>query len=121
MLCDFRSNTPNYWLSDLAYIGNSGVLTDVCVVFPALSLIEEGYEVFAVTDASGTFSNQTREAAHKRMMQNGVQLMSWVAVAGELQRDWRRDIEGFGSIWGDHIPGYWCLLQGYESQRSGQA
>ncbi|KFY84725.1 hypothetical protein V500_09036 [Pseudogymnoascus sp. VKM F-4518 (FW-2643)] len=33
----------------------SGVLTEVCVAFPALSLIEQGYDVFVVTDASGTF------------------------------------------------------------------
>lgn len=93
----------------------SGVLTEVCVAFPALSLIEQGYDVFVVTDASGTFAEHTREAAHKRMVQAGCQLLNWAAVAAELHRDWRRDIEGFGAIWRDHIPGYWCLMQSYES------
>ncbi|OAX80660.1 hypothetical protein ACJ72_05004 [Emergomyces africanus] len=92
-----------------------GVLTEVCVAFPALSLIEQGYDVFVVTDASGTFAEHTREAAHKRMVQAGCQLLNWAAVASELHRDWRRDIEGFGAIWRDHIPGYWCLIQSYES------
>ncbi|PTB34800.1 uncharacterized protein TrAFT101_010769 [Trichoderma asperellum] len=98
----------------------SGVLTEICVSFPALSLIEQGYEVFVVTDASGTFAEHTREAAHKRMAQQGVQLLNWVAVAAELHRDWRRDIEGFGSIWGDHVPGYWCLMQSYNTAKQGQ-
>ncbi|KAH8124798.1 hypothetical protein ACSS6W_007562 [Trichoderma asperelloides] len=98
----------------------SGVLTEICVSFPALSLIEQGYEVFVVTDASGTFAEHTREAAHKRMAQQGAQLLNWVAVAAELHRDWRRDIEGFGSIWGDHVPGYWCLMQSYNTAKQGQ-
>lgn len=93
----------------------SGVLTEVCVAFPALSLIEQGYDVFVVTDASGTFAEHTREAAHKRMAQAGCQLLNWAAVAAELHRDWRRDIEGFGAIWRDYIPSYWCLMQSYES------
>ncbi|PHH77059.1 hypothetical protein CDD82_3687 [Ophiocordyceps australis] len=95
----------------------SGVLTEVCVAFPALSLLEQGYDVFVVTDASGTFAEHTREASHKRMVQNGAQLMNWAAVAAELHRDWRRDIEGFGSIWTDHVPGYWCLMQSYTSAK----
>lgn len=99
---------------------NSGVLTEICVAFPALSLIEQGYEVFVVTDASGTFAEHTREAAHKRMAAAGCQLLNWAAVAGEIHRDWRRDIEGFGAIWRDHIPGYWCLMQSYEAAQKAE-
>ncbi|OJI98020.1 hypothetical protein ASPVEDRAFT_185241 [Aspergillus versicolor CBS 583.65] len=98
----------------------SGVLTEICVAFPALSLIEQGYDVFVVTDCSGTFAEHTREAAHKRMAAAGCQLLNWAAVSGELHRDWRRDIEGFGAIWRDHIPGYWCLMQSYESAGKAQ-
>ncbi|EAW11925.1 isochorismatase family protein [Aspergillus clavatus NRRL 1] len=93
----------------------SGVLTEVCVAFPALSLIEQGYDVFIATDASGTFAEHTREAAHKRMVHAGCQLMNWAAIAAELHRDWRRDIAGFGKIWTDHVPGYWCLMQSYQA------
>ncbi|KAK4034625.1 Isochorismatase-like protein [Parachaetomium inaequale] len=95
----------------------SGVLTEVCVAFPALTLIEQGYDVWVVTDASGTFAEHTREAAQKRMAQAGVQLLNWAAVGAELQRDWRRDIEGFGKIWEDHVPVYRCLLQSYNAVR----
>lgn len=93
----------------------SGVLTEVCVAFPALSLIEQGYDVFVATDASGTFGEHTREAAHKRMAAAGCQLMNWAAIAAELHRDWRRDIEGFGKIWTEHVPAYWCLMQSYQT------
>ncbi len=76
----------------------AGVVTEVCVAFPVLSALEEGYEVFVVTDASGTFNQTTRDAAWDRMSQAGAQLMTWFAVGGELHRDWRNDIEGFGGL-----------------------
>ena len=90
------------------------------MAFPALSLIEQGYDVFVVTDASGTFAEHTREAAHKRMVAAGCQLLNWAAVAGELHRDWRRDIEGFGAIRTEHIPGYWCVMQSYQAAQQGK-
>src|SRR5690554_4236146 len=49
----------------------AGVVTEVCVAFPTLSALEEGYEVFVVTDASGTFNQTTRNAAWNRMSQAG--------------------------------------------------
>ncbi|MDF9759702.1 nicotinamidase-related amidase [Peribacillus simplex] len=55
----------------------AGVVTDVCVAFPALSALNAGYEVFAVTDASGTVSKQVADAALARMAHGGVQLMNW--------------------------------------------
>ncbi len=68
----------------------AGVVTEVCVAFPALSALEEGYEVFVVTDASGTFNEITRHSAWDRMSAAGVQLMTWFGLARELHRDWRR-------------------------------
>ncbi|CAM5494197.1 isochorismate family cysteine hydrolase YcaC [Rhodanobacter lindaniclasticus] len=84
----------------------AGVVTEVCVAFPALSAIEAGYDVFVVTDASGTFNQITRDAAWNRMSQAGVQLMSWFAVASELHRDWRNDVEGLATLLNNHIPDY---------------
>jgi nicotinamidase-related amidase len=55
----------------------AGVVTEVCVAFPALSAIEEGYDVFVVTDASGTFNAVTRHSAWDRMSIAVVQLMTW--------------------------------------------
>lgn len=88
----------------------AGVLTEVCVAFPALSALDEGFEVFVVTDASGTFNEATRYAAWTRMSAAGVQLMNWMAVASELHRDWRKDIEGFGKLLSSHLPAYKNLI-----------
>jgi nicotinamidase-related amidase len=91
----------------------AGVVTEVCVAFPALSAVEEGYEVFVVTDASGTFNEVTRHSAWDRMSAAGAQLMTWFGVACELHRDWRNDVEGLGALFSNHIPDYRNLMTAY--------
>jgi len=91
----------------------AGVVTDVCVAFPALSALEAGYQVFVVTDASGTFNQSVRDAALMRMVAAGAQMMNWFSVACELHRDWRNDIEGLGKLLADHIPNYRNLMTSY--------
>ena len=91
----------------------AGVVTDVCVAFPTLSALAEGYEVFVVTDASGTFNTTVQQAAWSRMNQAGAQLMNWFSVACELHRDWRYDIEGLGNLLSQRIPNYRNLMNGY--------
>lgn len=93
----------------------AGVVTEVCVAFPALSALEEGYEVFVVTDASGTFNPLTRQSAWDRMSAAGAQLMTWFGVACELHRDWRNDIEGLGALFSAHIPDYRNLINSFSS------
>ncbi|HPA18443.1 MAG TPA: isochorismate family cysteine hydrolase YcaC [Verrucomicrobiae bacterium] len=95
----------------------AGIVTEVCVAFPALSAIEAGYQVFVVCDASGTFNKTTREAAWARMSAAGAQLMTWFAVACELHRDWRNDIEGIGALFANHLPNYRCLINSYLAQQ----
>jgi nicotinamidase-related amidase len=91
----------------------AGVVTEVCVAFPALSALEEEFEVFVVTDASGTFNELTRHSAWDRMSAAGAQLMTWFGVACELHRDWRRDIEGLGELFSHHIPDYRNLINSH--------
>lgn len=99
----------------------AGIVTEVCVAFPALSAIEEGYEVFAVTDAAGTFNQTTRDAAWSRMEAAGVQLVSWFGAACELHRDWRNDIDGLATLFSNHLPSYRCLIGSYEAaKKAGQ-
>ena len=93
----------------------AGVVTEVCVAFPALSALEEGFDVFVVTDASGTFNPITRDAAWSRMSAAGAQLMNWFGVACELHRDWRNDVEGLAKICSDHIPDYRNLMTSYNA------
>lgn len=95
----------------------AGVVTEVCVAFPALSALEEGYEVFVVTDASGTFNHTTRESAWSRMSNAGAQLMTWFGVACELHRDWRNDVEGLGRLFSNHLPAYRNLITSYNAKR----
>ena len=91
----------------------AGVVTDVCVAFPTLSALAEGFEVFVVTDASGTFNTTVQQAAWARMSQAGAQLMNWFSVACELHRDWRNDIEGLGNLLSERIPNYRNLMNSY--------
>lgn len=93
----------------------AGVVTEVCVAFPALSAIEAGYDVFVVTDASGTFNAIARHSAWSRMAAAGAQLMNWFALACELHRDWRNDVEGLGTLLGDHISDYRNLMTSYSA------
>jgi hypothetical protein len=57
--------------------------------FLALSLRAEGYEVFANTDASGTFNERLAADANRRMEGAGVHLMGMFGIVADLQRDWR--------------------------------
>lgn len=91
----------------------AGVVTEVCVAFPTLSALAEGYDVFVVTDASGTFNEITRHSAWERMSQSGAQLMTWFGVACELHRDWRNDVEGLGALFSNYIPDYRNLITSY--------
>ena len=93
----------------------AGVVTEVCVAFPALSALAEDFEVFVVTDASGTFNEITRHSAWNRMSEAGAQLMTWFGLACELHRDWRNDVEGLGTLFANHIPDYRNLMTSYSA------
>jgi nicotinamidase-related amidase len=93
----------------------AGVVTEVCVAFPALAAMEEGFDVFVVTDASGTFNAISRDSAWQRMTLAGAQLVNWFAVACELHRDWRNDVEGLGTLFANHIPDYRNLMTSYSA------
>ena len=96
----------------------AGIVTEVCVAFPALSAIEEGFEVFVVTDASGTFNEVTRHSAWDRMSVAGAQLMTWFGVACELHRDWRNDVEGLATLFANHISDYRNLMSSHSALKS---
>ena len=91
----------------------AGIVTEVCVAFPTLSALAEGFDVFVVTDASGTFDPITRAAAWDRMSAAGAQLMTWFGIACELHRDWRNDVDGLGSLFANHIPDYRNLINSH--------
>lgn len=96
----------------------AGIVTDVCVSCVALSAAEAGFEVFVVTDASGTFNDATRQAAWMRMAANGVQLVNWFNVACELMRDWRNDMEGLAGVLSKYMPAYGNLITSQNATRA---
>lgn len=68
----------------------AGLWTEVCVAMPAIQAIGEGWDTTVVTDASGGVSVEAHEVAIKRMVSAGVNMMTWMAVTAEWQRDWAR-------------------------------
>jgi nicotinamidase-related amidase len=65
--------------------------TEICMAFPALDAMREGYDVYPVVDAIGGTSEEAHRAGIERVIQAGAKPISWVALACELQRDWARE------------------------------
>ncbi|WP_165820135.1 hydrolase [Microvirga sp. KLBC 81] len=68
----------------------AGLWTSVCIVGPTLSALDQGFEVYVVTDACGDVSTEAHERAVERMIQAGVRPMTSLQYLLELQRDWAR-------------------------------
>jgi nicotinamidase-related amidase len=69
----------------------AGLYTEICLAMPAIHALDDGYDVFVVTDASGGVSLEAHDMAVRRMVQAGCVPMTTTAVLGELQRDWARE------------------------------
>jgi nicotinamidase-related amidase len=68
----------------------AGLWTEICLAMVTIQAVGEGYEVYAVMDASGGVSIEAHELAVQRMVQAGVVPITWMVAVGELQRDWAR-------------------------------
>ena len=66
----------------------SGLWTEVCIAWPTLNMIAEGYNIFVVEDACGGTSAAAHDAALSRMVQAGAVRMTTIATVLEFQRDW---------------------------------
>ena len=64
--------------------------TEICLAFPSLDALQAGFEVYPIVDAVGGTSPEAHRAGLERIVQAGGQPISWVSLAGELQRDWAR-------------------------------
>lgn len=84
----------------------AGLWTEVCLVFPALDLLNEGYQVYAVSDASGGTSVDAHERGMQRLVQAGAVPVTWEAVMAELGRlnmaDY--DMGAFIAVMNEHLP-----------------
>jgi nicotinamidase-related amidase len=64
--------------------------TEMCLAMPAIQAMGDGYDVYVVTDASGGVSVEAHDMAIRRLVAAGAQPITWLGMAGELQRDWAR-------------------------------
>lgn len=65
--------------------------TEICLAMPVIQALDEGYEVYIVTDCSGGVTPEAHDMAVRRMVQAGAVPMTWMAVLSEWQRDWARE------------------------------
>ncbi|CAB3802951.1 putative hydrolase YcaC [Paraburkholderia ultramafica] len=93
----------------------AGLITSICVAFPSISAVHAGFTVFAVVDASGTYSKISEEFALARMVQAGVVPMDTAAVCAEIQRTWHREVAlQFAEIYSAVWPVYHLLIESYQ-------
>lgn len=64
--------------------------TEICLTYPVIHSLADGYDVFFVTDASGGVSREAHDMAVQRMIQAGATPVTWIGVMSEWQRDWAR-------------------------------
>jgi nicotinamidase-related amidase len=64
--------------------------SEMCLAMPVIQAMGEGYDVYVVTDASGGVSVEAHDMAIRRLVAAGAQPITWLGMAGELQRDWAR-------------------------------
>jgi nicotinamidase-related amidase len=92
----------------------AGTITSVCMAFPSIAAVHEGYQVFAVVDASGTYSKMAQEITLARIVQAGVVPMDTAAVCSELQISWNRDDAlQWAGAYSAVFPPYQLLIESY--------
>ncbi|WP_264077784.1 hydrolase [Mycolicibacterium houstonense] len=93
----------------------AAVITSVCLVEPALSALADGYQVYAVIDASGTYSQVSQQTAMARLVQAGAVPIDTAAVASEVQRTWNRpDAAEFAELYSGVMTNYRLLIESYD-------
>lgn len=96
----------------------AGTITSVCMAFPAISAIQDGYRVFCVVDASGTYTKMAQEISLARIVQAGAIPIDTGAVASELQKTWHRDdAQEWAKIYTLIFPPYQLLMESYAKAR----
>jgi nicotinamidase-related amidase len=93
----------------------AGVWTSVCVAFPALQAKADGYNVYAVVDASGDMSEMASQATLARMTQAGIIPVTTNVVLCEFQRTWARpDAAAWGALYNELVPHYRAVSESYQ-------
>ena len=94
----------------------TGITTDVCVAFAALSALDAGFEVYVVTDASGSMSEQTQLASLMRMQEAGAIMGTWFALSCEMLYDWRNPKgQETAQLFVEHFPAYAEIFHSHQA------
>jgi nicotinamidase-related amidase len=98
----------------------AGVTTDVCLAFPAMQAVDDGFEVYGVIDASGAHDFATQSMAVQRLAAHGVTPVTWLMVAAELQRDWRNETaSATAQLFHEHLLNYGMLIDNHTAILAG--
>ena len=96
----------------------AGLWTEVCVAFPSLDAIREGYDVYVVADAIGGVSKVAHDSAMQRMIQAGAHPITVLGLACELQRDWGRpEADRLRQVMRSYFGGHRALASRHENRR----
>lgn len=92
----------------------AGTLSNVCLAFPAISAVKEGYNVYALMDASGCWSKFSKDLALARMTQAGVIPTDTLALIAEIQQTWaRKEAQEFAQLYAERMPNYKLLMESF--------
>lgn len=92
----------------------AGTLSNVCLAFPAICARADGYNVYALMDASGCWSEFSKDIVLARMVHAGVIPTDVFALMAEIQQTWARpDAEQFGEIYAQFLPNYRLIMESH--------
>jgi nicotinamidase-related amidase len=84
----------------------AGLATEVCVAFPAIAAVQEGYDVYAVIDASADWNPLVQQITAMRLASAGVVVTTWVAVLAELARNTQDNGKFIAEFLREHVGSY---------------
>ncbi|MEL6297488.1 MAG: isochorismatase family protein [Pseudomonadota bacterium] len=91
----------------------SGLATEVCAAFPAISALRDGYEVYVVIDASADFNPLITQVTMQRLASAGVIVTTWVAVLAELASNTHENGRHIGQLLSQHVGQYYASMNNF--------
>lgn len=91
----------------------SGLATEVCAAFPAISALREGYETYVVIDACADFNSLITDVTTRRLAAAGVIVTTWVAVLAELAANTQVHGKYIGSLLSEHMGQYYAAMNNF--------
>nr|WP_168711034.1 hydrolase [Ningiella ruwaisensis] len=91
----------------------SGLATEVCAAFPAISALRDGYEVYVVIDACADFNELITQVTIQRLASAGAIVTTWVAVLAELAGNTEQNGKHIGQLLSDHVGQYYAAMNSF--------